>query len=466
MRGRAPRSKLSVVIAASLIALVSIVTSAVARDVDPRQAGVDLLRLKEWSRAQAVFDSLLVKDLSDLGAGYMAAWAEAEQGRVERARCRFHEVEAAGGDDDVGVLSVLRRREFERTRADAQYQRWRQGSTEATGGPAGLVLLPLEPLGATTGGEFYGLAWSYLLYDYLKGSSVCPASMASTLLALDTVDGRDGVRLPRSVGAQPINTTVGLSGRLRLLPEAVGGSDITEPAQAIVFFQRNQGLYESGQADLATLRRLENVVREWMATPPPPLTPDGVPELLSRLGAKRALRGTYRIDESQVSIQMSLVDARGLPVHDRPIEFDFPLNRTSAAAARAASEIVAVGRGRLSPWSSRVPELGLGSWNAAARTRLLYDRGLGRIDSKTWDEMPTQVLDWPMLSLLHATQDRTGREQLEADWLQSWLRTPTLDPKASLLRLRQGLASPGFGARNATQAVGSRGRLIIRGVEQ
>ncbi|MEZ4648916.1 MAG: peptidoglycan-binding domain-containing protein [Candidatus Eisenbacteria bacterium] len=446
-------------------------------DRDRRGRAVDLLEDGRAADALAAFDSLLIGDLSDLGAGYLAATAEAALGRPGRARCRWLEVEVVGERENVGRLARFERRRTERELADRQLglgAAWFSSEAPVLTAP-GIALLPLESLGGDVEGPYYGLTWTYLLYDALRGSRLCPAPIPSTLLALDLVTAGRGVRLPADIAAQPLNTVGGLRGRLALLPGGLGGGVLESPAgdwddrlrEALRFFQQTQGLAVTGEADPETQRRLETVFRSWLESPPVALAPNLVPRVLSVLGSTRAVRGTYRIESGEVRVQISIVDAAGQPTHPEPILLDFALGETAANARRAAAEIARLAGGRLSDWVETPEEIGFGRWNNAAQARLVFDRGLPRMETRRWEDLPRPVREWEPLRawVLDSTWDARDREWAERDFRRAWIASSAIDPRAAHDSFLRGLGggTAKYAGPSPGSLVGTVGRIRIRG---
>lgn len=443
-----------------------------------RERGLRALASARYEEALAVFDSLVIADLGDFGAGHLAARAEGALGRPGRARCRWLEIEALSGDEEVGRLARHERVVLERELADRQLRlgaAWFAGDAPGLEAP-GLVLLPLESLGSGPEDAYYGLAWSYLLADALGGSQLCPAPIPSTLLALDLITDGSGVRLPAAVAAQPVNTVGGLRGRLALLPRAAGGGMLGAGdggwdeafGEALRFFQQTQGLPPTGEGDPATQQRLDDVLRAWLETPPPPLAPHLVPRVLGVLGATRAVRGTYRIEGGSVRVQMGLVDVRGEPTDPTPILLDFPLDGTVAAAEKAAIEIIRRSGGRVLPAESALPALGIADWSTAARLRLVFDRGLPRLEPGRWDRLPSALRRWAPLASLHAATlaDPEVHAQATRAWEQAWAEAVRLDRQAAHAAFRRSLVAGGAAANatSPTQVLGSSGRIRIGGI--
>ena len=469
----------------SLLALLSVgALATVGRADSPepervrRQRGVSWLEQGRAAEALSLFDSLIVADLTNLGAGHLAATAESELGRPGRARCRWLEIEVVGREWEVGRLARYSRREVEQELADRQLAlgaAWFSAETPVLTAP-GIVLLPLESLGGDVEGEYYGLAWSYLLFDALRGSRLCPAPIPSTLLALDLVTSGRGVRLPAGVASQPLNTVGGLRGRLALLPSGLGGGVLESTSgdwddqlrEALRFFQQTQGLAVTGEADPESQRRLETVFRAWLESPPPPLPPNLVSRVLGVLGATRAVRGTYRIEDGEVRVQISVVDQAGQPTDPTPILLDFPLGETAAQTRRAAAEIARLAGGRLSAWTRMPGEIGFGRWNTAARARLVFDRGLPRMETRRWEELPQDVREWEPLASLRedALWDARDRERTVREWRRAWIAESALDRYAAHDAFRSGMnGAPGdYLGPSATRIVGTQGRIRIRGV--
>ncbi|MCB9463029.1 MAG: peptidoglycan-binding protein [Candidatus Eisenbacteria bacterium] len=467
------------VILAATVAIVTTVANAapVETQRERRERGVDLLEGGRAAEALAVFDSLLIGDLTDLGAGYLAARAEADLGRPGRARCRWLEVEVVAEKDQVGRLARHDRRRTERELADRQLglgAAWFSSEAPVLAAP-GIALLPLESLGGDVEGPYYGLTWSYLLFDALRGSRLCPAPIPSTLLALDLVTAGRGVRLPADIATQPLNTVGGLRGRLALLPGGLGGGVLESRSgdwddrlrEALRFFQQTQGLAVTGEADPETQRRLETVFRSWLESPPVALAPNLVPRVLSVLGSMRAVRGTYRIEAGEVRVQISIVDAAGQPTHPEPILLDFPLDETAVNARRAAAEIARLSGGRLSEWIDAPAEIGFGRWNSAAQARLVFDRGLPRMETRRWEELPKPVREWEPLRawVEDSVWDSRDREWAERDFRRAWIASSSIDPHAAHDAFMRGLGggSVPYSGPSPSAVVGTLGRIRIHG---
>jgi hypothetical protein len=252
-----------------------------------------------------------------------------------------------------------------------------------------------------------------------------------------------------------------------VLESTAGGWD-DRLREALRFFQQTQGLAVTGEADPETQRRLETVFRAWLESPPPPLAPNLLPRVLSVLGATRAVRGTYRIEDGEVRVQISVVDQLGQPTHPAPILLDFRLGETVAQAGRAAEEIARLGGGRINDWTQMPDEIGFGRWNTAAQARLVFDRGLPRMETRRWEEFPRAVREWePLRSFREdALWDPRDRERVLRHWERAWIAEFALDPDAARDAFRTAMAggNGGYTGPSATRIVGSQGRIRIRGV--
>jgi len=440
-----------------------------------RQRGLLLLRSGDAHRAKAVFDSLLTRDLTDLTAGYLAAQAELEIGQVESARCRWLEVEGAGQGERIGLLAAARRRWREQEMTDALIGIPGSNEVNAVGG-AGLALLPLESLGGGQETPYLGLAWSYLLFDALGGTGLCPVSIPTMLLVQDRVTGGRGVRVPSHLARRPVNTVNGIRLRLSLLPRRDGGRYLLQTTgdwdsglrEAILEFQRDESLTETGEADLATQERLESRLDRWVEQPPPPLLPSKLGAFLRGVGANLALRGSYRREGESILVEMSVISSEGQAIHSEPIRRRFSERDLSANAFDVAREITRIVGGRSMAWKQPAPELGINDLESATAVLMRMDRGAFFVEPNRWTRLSSRVFDWEFASSAREIS-RSGLAEIDR-WerleLSRWIGRIRLDPEAALSgwfdqlgdRLGGGSSGPG-----AVQVLGDEGRIRVRG---
>jgi hypothetical protein len=430
--------------------------------------------------AAAVLDSLLAEDPTDAPAAYWAARAVEEEGSIEAARRRYLLLEGVIPGTPEARLAEWRRRALERRAADALAARGpdRLEGDAGRGARDSVLFLPPENLGPPDDAPLFGLAWTYLLHEALRGSEVSPVSMPVALAAADLLRYGKAIRAPAAVSTAPVNTVEGLRARLSILPGADGDPYLGRPGSgsgddldgALLRFQRDNGLPPTGEADLATQSRLEEVLLAWLQQLPPPVDPRLVARMAELCGASTVVRGTWRRGDGRISVEMSPLDAHGASRFGEPVTAVFAEGDAPAAAREAASRLASrLGGGDLAPaaaWSLTPPEL-----EQAAGTLLLLDRGWARPSLERWRRAPLSWFAWPALA---SARDAAGLDPEEAAAAEkglrdAWLRSPGLDGRAALDGLMNGLGlplGPGDGARGVPspwRVIGGEGILVIHG---
>src|SRR5690606_18051166 len=258
---------------AAFLASFFLLAGAALADQSPaRDRAREALWAGRAADALATSDSLLALDLTDLTAGYVAARAEELLGRTARARLRYLDLEGAAPGTDVAELANVRRRDLEWKLAEERNARGiveLEGDTEAS--PL-VALFPLEPLGGESDPPYFGLAWTYLIFESWRGAGIAPAPVSSTLLVQELLAGGQAVRAPSDIGRKPINTLGGVRARLAAIPgrdgkpyreDAEGEWDVIA-REAIERFQADHGLPVTGDADLTTLAALDRALDRWI----------------------------------------------------------------------------------------------------------------------------------------------------------------------------------------------------------
>lgn len=444
----------------------------------PRVRAVRMIEAEDLVGAGALLDSLLREDPTDVTAAYWAARADEDAGREAAAGCRYLALEGFAPGTREAVLSEWRRRVLERRAADALAERGPDRVDGGAGRGAGgaVLLLPPENLGAPDDAPLFGLAWTYLVHEALRGSGICPVPVPVALAAADLL--RDGkvIRASLAVSTAPVNTVEGLRARLSTLPGADGVHYLESPAgawgedleDALVRFQRDHGLTPAGEADGSTQARLEETLLTWLQQVPAPVDPKQVARVAELCGATSVVRGVWRREEGRITVDLSPLDGQGGSRFGEPVTASFTPDGAPAAAREAASRLaLRLGGGELQPaadWSLTPVEL-----EQAAATLLLLDRGFSRPVLERWMRVPHSWFAWPALASARAAAS-LGPEQAAATeqaLREAWLLAPELDNRSALDGLMNGLglpADPGTAAGGAPapwRVVGSEGLLII-----
>lgn len=447
---------------------------------NPRARAMRLLEAGDAVAAAALLDSLLVEDPTDAPGAYWAARAEEDAGRVDAAWRRYQDLEGVLPGTPEALLSEWRRRALERRAADALAARGpdRLDSDPGRGAGGAVLLLPPENLGSPDDAPLFGLAWTYLLHEALRGSGISPVSMPVALAAADLLRYGKAIRAPAAVSTAPVNAVEGLRARLAILPGADGATYLDSPAggwgddldAALIRFQREHGLPSTGEADLGTQARIEEAVLGWMQQVPLPVDPRHLSRMAELCGATAVVRGTWRREEGRITVELAPLDSAGASRFGEPVVAVFTAGDAPVAARAAASRLsTRLGGGELAPavpWSLTPPELEQG-----AATLLLLDRGLPRPALERWTRAPLSWFAWPALASARdavalgperaADAERTLRD--------GWLRAPGLDRKAAFDGLMDAMGlpfGPGQGARGEAapwRIIGGDGILIIHG---
>lgn len=404
--------------------------------------------------ALATGDSLLALDPSDLTAGYVAARAEDLLGRSWRARARYLDLEGAAPGERVAELAGIRRRDLEWKLADRQNSLGPALLESETENTAPVVaIFPLEPLGGESDPPYFGLIWTYLLFEAWRGAGLAPSPIASTLLVQEVLAGGKAVRAPSDIGRKPINTLGGLRARLAALPDREGrpyldaaeGEWDSVAKEAIERFQADHGLAVTGEADLTTLSTLDRALDRWIERAPGPLPPNLVPRAMELLGAKRAVRGTYRLEGERVVVQLFLLAPDGQSSID-PIILRFPIDETTHYAFEAARQLAASAGTQLASGVGAEKLLDESALELAARSLVILDRGVPRIPESRWGGLPERVQEWRLVADAHAWSELSsfGREELERAVLEGWAGE-RLDPALGMDAIWNGLDRDGWG---------------------
>lgn len=425
--------------------------------------------------ALATSDSLLALDLTDLVAGYVAARAEDLLGRTDRARMRYLDLEGAAPGEKVAELARIRRRDLEWKLAEQQDSLRLLESEPGNFAPM-VALFPLEPLGGESDPPYFGLIWSYLLFEGLRGAGLAPAPIASTLLVQERLAGGQAVRAPSDIGRKPINTSAGVRARLAAIPDRDGKPYLESAAgewdagarEAIERFQADHGLPVTGDADLTTLSTLDRALDRWIERAPKPLPPNLVPRAMELLGAAWALRGTYRLEGSRVVVQLFLLSPDGQSSID-PIILRFPIDQTTTYAFEAARRLASAAGTRLASGVEAEKLLDESALELAARTLVILDRGLPRIPESRWAGLPARVQDWRLVESARAWSELSSaaREDLEREVLSGWTGA-RIDPALGMEAIWNGLdrdawGEGGFSGAGAYGIIGTIGTVRVRG---
>ena len=455
-------------------------TPGLAATATPRVRAVRLIEAGDVVGATALIDSLLTEDPTDATAAYWAARADEEAGREAAADCRYLALEGFAPRTREALLAEWRRRALERRAADALAARGPDHVDKGVGrGASGAVLLlPPENAGAPDDAPLFGLAWTYLLHEALRGSGICPVPVPVALAAADLLRYGKPIRAPLAVSTAPVNTVEGLRARLSILPGTDGVLYLESPAgtsgddldHALVRFQRDHGLPPTGEADLGTQGRIDETLLAWLQQIPPPVDPKQVSRVAELCGATAVVRGTWRREEGRITVELSPLDALGDSRFGEPVVASFSPGDAPAAAREAASRLaLRLGGSDVAPvagWSLTPPEL-----DQAAATLLLLDRGFPRPVLDRWLRVPLSWFAWPALASARAAAGLVPEQAvaMEQALRDAWIRAPGLDGRAALNGLMDGLGlpvGPGEGARGEPppwRVIGGEGILRIHG---
>lgn len=476
-------------IALCILAPVPALPAADLPEPPSRSEAAALIREGKLRQAAPVLRLLADRDVDDEAAAYWAARAAEMSGQESEARCRYLDLEGSFPGSRIVPLATRRRLEIERRQADALVALGPEGEGPGTAAELPverLLLLPPENLTPAAGDPGFSLSWTYLLYDALRGSGVCPVPLPALLTVLDLLHSGSAVRASAEVAAHPVNTVEGLRGRLTAL-RAVDGSPYLERAagawtddleDALLHFQKDLGLPPTGEADAATQVRLERELESWLLSAPPSLDPKRVPRAAALLGATRVVRGTYRVEGTQITLLLTVLSADGLSTTREPISQSFPAQDMAAACAALSRRLVAElggspeGAGRRT--EVRDGPLSPADFSAAVRPLLLQDRGMPQLALQHWDRAPSSWFTWPLAADVHRALSLSEGEavRMEQALHLRWARIPELDPAAAMDDLLGGLGEPGLtpvaGPNEAGtfQVLGTEGILRIRAEDE
>lgn len=466
--------------AIALFIVTMLGTSGFATAATPRARAVRQIEAGDVVGAAALLDSLIREDPADATAAYWAARADEEAGRESAADCRYLALEGSAPGTREAVLAEWRRRALERRAADALAERGPDRVDAGGGRGAGgaVLLLPPENAGAPDEAPLFGLAWTYLMHEALRGSGICPVPVPLALAAADLLRHGKPVRAPLIASTAPVNTVEGLRARLSILsgPDGVlylespvggWGADIES---ALVRFQRDQGLPPTGEADSGTQARIEETLVAWLQQIPLPVDPKQLPRVAELCGATAVVRGTWRREGARITVELAPLDALGGARFGEPVTASFSPGDAPGAAREAASRLaLRLGGGALRPtagWSLTPAEL-----EQAAASLLLLDRGFPRPVLERWTRAPLSWFAWPTLASARAAAG-LGPEQAaatEAALREAWIQAPGLDGRAALDGLMEGLGLPvgrgeaAHGGPTPWRVIGSEGILHIHG---
>ncbi|MCC7143073.1 MAG: peptidoglycan-binding protein [Candidatus Eisenbacteria bacterium] len=442
---------------------------------DPRARAIIELASGRPAPAQAVADSLLRADLSDLTAAYVGARAAEEAGEIDGARCRYLELERVAPGQPVARLAADRRRSLEARHADHLVAEARRGDAEQPSERAAVMrdlvlLLPLENLGEAEPGAGFGLSWTFLLDEALRGTELCPVGLPAMLAAQDQAAGALPRRIPEAVRRFPVNSLAGLDARLAALPGregrsylAIAGADSAAIRKdALLAFQRDHGLVPSGEADRETQRALESALERWVDEPPAPLAPEAVPRAMRQLGAGLALRGTYVLEGDRARVQFGWIDLEGREVV-AAVSRTFPV-----VAAREEVRAAALDLLRRRGGDSHLEGDRISLEAAALRTLtdglLLDARGAGELAARRWEGLERLVDQWPRAREVRTAWqlDEARLREIELHLLNEWARGPIFDPRREVERFVDhfGIGSPSVDP-NAVGVLGTFGILDL-----
>lgn len=431
-------------------------------------------------RALRLVDSLLTADPTDAVAAYWGMRIEETEGDHVAARCRALALEAGALGTPAALLAERRRRALERREADLLLERGIDAAALAAPRRTTLLLLPPEELGGGGRQALFGLSWTYLVGEALRATAICPVPVPSMLVVQELLrDGR-AARAPLAASVYPVNTVQGLRARLSVLPGAEGSSYLESAdggwddrlEAAILRFQRERDLPATGEADLTTQARIEEVLESWLDRPPAPVEPRHLSRAAELLGAASIVRGTYRFDEGQIEVSLAVLSADGSSRLGEPLVTRFRPTRAAegaqVAAARIAERLGAQPSPAVHAWTMSPEEL-----ESATRSLLLMDRGLPRVARERWLRAPDVWFDWPLLRSARAALALSEEEadRLEAGLRRGWTRPSGLEPVSVHDRFSADLGLPIFGGSrlpepSAHGVLGGEGILRVRGRQE
>lgn len=475
-RARAARA-LPIRCAGSLLTLALALSAPRALGAtDPRARAIIELASGRPEIAQAVADSVLRADLSDLTAAYVGARAAEAGGDLDGARCRYLELERVAPGQPVARLAADRRRSLEARQADRLATDARTRTAEPRGdgavAPRDLVLLlPLENLGEAEPGAGFGLAWTFLLDEALRGTELCPVGLPAMLVTQDQVTGALPRRISEAVRRFPVNSLTGLDARLAALPDregrsylaAAGADSAAIRRDALLAFQRDHGLVPSGEADRETQRALESALERWVDEPPAALAPEAVPRAMRQLGAGLALRGTYVLEGERARVQFGWIDLEGREVA-AAVSRSFPVVAAREEARAAALDLVRRRGGTPHLEGDRI-DLDPSALRTLTDGLLLDARGAGELAARRWEGLDRLVDQWPRAREVRAAWriDEARLRETELHLLNDWARGPVFDPRREVERFVEQL---GVGAAPVDpNAIGVLGTLGILDLE-
>ncbi len=444
----------------------------------PRARAMRMIETGHPAAAAALLDSLLAADPTDASAAYWAARVEEEAGRDAPAICRYLALEGAVPGTPEATLATWRRQALERRSADALVARGPDRADPDRTGRGAVLLLPPENVSAPEDAPLFGLTWTYLLQEAMRGSEICPVPIPVMLAATDLVrDGRP-IRAPAAATTAPVNTVEGLRARLSVLSGADGELYLRRPdggwsedlEAALVRFQRDQSLPPTGEADLGTQARLDEQLLVWLQQTPRPVDPKLVPRIAELCGATVVVRGTWRREEGRIALELAPLDPLGGARLGEPVSASFPIEQASTAAREAASRLVrrlgGSGLDVAAGWSLTSAE-----YELATATLLLLDRGLSRPVRERWARAPLSLFAWPALASARAAAEFGTERAIAAERMlrDAWLRAPGLEARAALDQMMEGLGLPvqadvgAQGVPSPWRVIGNEGILQIHG---
>jgi hypothetical protein len=443
-----------------------------------------LLQEGKIREARGLLDSLTQVEPRDAIAAYWGARAAELAGSEDAARCRYLRLESTARGTEEARLAAGRCFDLERREADILVglgSNWVGPSDAGAEARDRILLLPLEFAGGQPGEADLGLSWTYLLYEALFGSDLCPVPLPTEWALLDQMHEGRAIRASSLVADHPVNTVEGLRGRLACLNgsdgapylETSSGGWTDDLEEALVRFQRDRGLAPTGEADPQTQRRLDADLETWLLTPPPPLDPKLLPRVAARVGAAHVVCGTYQQEGDRVSVLVTILDPSGMAETTGPISLTFSIDELGSACAHIAT-LLAGELGTALPEPPACP-LNAEEVQAVVPTLLLADRGMPRLARQRWDRAPARWFIWPMLGQLREVLSaRPGEaDELEQILLFRWGRVPDLDPRQAMDDLLGGLGQPGGASTSRGLAgpgtysvLGNEGLLHIHGEQR